>query len=42
MISYLSIRISGLDLMTTGTSSNLTVLGAIFGFESAIALPLQN
>jgi hypothetical protein len=25
--------------MITGTSSNLTVLGIIFGFESAIALP---
>jgi hypothetical protein len=30
MISYSSIRISGLDLIITGT---------IFGFESAIALP---
>jgi hypothetical protein len=25
--------------MITGTSSNLTVLGTIFGFESVIALP---
>jgi hypothetical protein len=39
MISYSSIRISGLDLMITGTSSNLTVLGTILGFDSVIALP---